>query len=183
MSESSLILADESETERCGRLLALATSDIEVGAGDDGVQPTTTGGGRIYLTGDLGAGKTTLARGVLRGYGHQGAVKSPTYTLVEPYEFSRYNIYHFDLYRLSDPEEVEFLGVSDYLDGSNLCLIEWPERGGSLLPAADLIIDLAIAGRGRRLTWRTGTRRGSEIAEKLIRLIGLLESAWQITSS
>jgi tRNA threonylcarbamoyladenosine biosynthesis protein TsaE len=176
MSVRSLFLADEADSERCGRLLALATSDLEVGAQHTGCQPTATGGGRIYLTGDLGAGKTTLARGILRGYGHEGAVKSPTYTLVEPYEFSRYNIYHFDLYRLSDPEEVEFLGVSDYLDGSNLCLIEWPDRGGSLLPPADLMIELAIEGRGRRVTWRTGTPRGCEIADKLSRLIELSES-------
>ena len=174
MSESSLILADESETERCGRLLALATSDIEVGAGDDGVQPTTTGGGRIYLTGDLGAGKTTLARGVLRGYGHQGAVKSPTYTLVEPYEFSRYNIYHFDLYRLSDPDEVEFLGVTDYFERQNLCLVEWPENGGSLLPEADLLISLVIEDRGRRLSWQAGSSRGQEIAERLLEFSRIL---------
>jgi len=104
----------------------------------------------------------------LRGYGHEGAVKSPTYTLVEPYEFSRYNIYHFDLYRLSDPEEVEFLGVSDYLMPVNLCLIEWPDKGGTAIPPADLLIELKISGSGRLLTWEAKTPRGQEIANKLL---------------
>jgi len=167
MTEDSVFLADEAATERYGRLLALATSDLPVQATSLREQPHGSGGGRIYLSGDLGAGKTSLARGVLRGYGYQGAVKSPTYTLVEPYEFSRYNIYHFDLYRLSDPEEVEFLGVSDYLDGSSLCLIEWPEQGGALLPPADLLIQLVREGSGRRLDWRTASPRGEEIAERL----------------
>jgi len=173
MSEDSLFLPDEPATERFGRLLAVATSDLPVQADSLNALPGSTRGGRVFLDGDLGAGKTTLARGVLRGYGHQGAVKSPTYTLVEPYEFSRYNIYHFDLYRLSDPEEVEFLGVSDYLEQPNLCLIEWPSQGGSLLPSPDLRIVLRREGSGRRISWQAASARGEEIAERLRRLLRL----------
>lgn len=173
MSEDSLFLPDEPATERFGRLLAVATSDLPAQADSLNALPGATRGGRVFLDGDLGAGKTTLARGVLRGYGHQGAVKSPTYTLVEPYEFSRYNIYHFDLYRLSDPEEVEFLGVSDYLDKPNLCLIEWPSQGGTLLPSPDLRIALHREGSGRRISWQAASARGEEIAERLRRLLQL----------
>ncbi len=171
MADDTVFLADERATERFGRWLALATSELPlIALTSASFQPQATGGGRIYLVGDLGVGKTTLARGVLHGYGHQGAVKSPTYTLVEPYEFSRYKIYHFDLYRLSDPEEVEFMGVSDYLDEVNLCLIEWPDKGGSLLPPADLLIELVYEGAGRRLSWRANTARGQVIADRLKQL-------------
>lgn len=169
MSLNSMFLKDESETEMFGRLLALATSELPVAQSSLTAAPGATGGGRIYLSGDLGAGKTTLTRGLMRGYGYEGAVKSPTYTLVEPYEFSRYNIYHFDLYRLSDPDEVEFLGVSDYFECENLCLVEWPENGGAQLPPADLKIGLAIEGRGRRVNWHANTPRGQEIAERLLK--------------
>jgi len=174
MLKSTVFLKDEAETERFGRLLALATSDLPVTAGNGELKPAATNGGTIYLHGDLGAGKTTLARGLMRGYGYDGAVKSPTYTLVEPYEFSRYNIYHFDLYRLSIPDEVEFLGVSDYFESQNLCLIEWPENGGSELPKADLLISLVIENQGRRLSWQANSERGQEIAERLLEFSRIL---------
>lgn len=94
----------------------------------------------IYLQGDLGSGKTTLVRGILRGFGHTGTVRSPTYTLLEPYALEAMRLYHLDLYRLGDPEEVEYLGLHDLPDARSLFLVEWPERGQGALPAPDMTI-------------------------------------------
>jgi len=121
----------------------------------------------IYLEGDLGTGKTTLVRGILRGLGHQGSVRSPTYTLIEPYEVTGSCLYHLDLYRLSDPGELEYLGVRDLLGECSLLLVEWPERGGGRLPPPDLRIRIEHAPPGRDLRLEPCSQAGRELASSL----------------
>ncbi len=119
-------------------------------------------GAVITLSGPLGAGKTTLVRGIVRGRGFAGAVRSPTYALVETYALPGLGLHHFDFYRLADPAELEFMGLRDYLDGAAVCLIEWPERGGAWTPPADLHIEISPAGSIREVTIaaRSETGRG-----------------------
>jgi len=124
-------------------------------------------GGVVFLRGNLGAGKTTFVRGWLRAAGFSGPVKSPTFTLVEEYSFEDRVVYHFDLYRVNDPEELEWMGFRDYLRPNAVCFIEWPERGEGLLPPADLEIGLEIAGTGRIADIAGGTARGREILARL----------------
>lgn len=121
----------------------------------------------ILLNGDLGAGKTTISRGILQGLGYCGAVKSPTYTLVEPYDLEIGKVFHFDLYRLIDPEELEHIGFSDYLSQANLCIIEWPENGGSYIPQADIKIDISQYESGRKLTLTSNTDVGVQCLNQL----------------
>jgi tRNA threonylcarbamoyladenosine biosynthesis protein TsaE len=124
-----------------------------------------TGAALITLQGELGAGKTTLVRGLLRGLGHQGKVKSPTYTLVEPYELGERRVYHFDLYRLGAAEELDDIGLRDYLDAEALCLVEWPERGTARLPAPDLQLVLNHAGDARTVALAAGSPRGQALLD------------------
>lgn len=149
-------------------------------------------GSIIYLEGDLGAGKTTLVRGILRSLGHQGVVKSPTFTVVEPYSVesgainvynttksrnnNRNTIYHFDLYRLIDPEELEYLGIRDYLDGNAVALIEWPEKGDGILPPADLSIIISHQRQGRGVDFKPHNDKGTSIVSRLLNLYSKLVS-------
>jgi len=121
----------------------------------------------ITLQGDLGAGKTTLSRGILQGLGHSGAVKSPTYTLVEPYQLALGAVYHFDLYRLVDAEELEYMGFADYLADAQLCLIEWPEQGQGFLPMADIAIEISQPGAGRCVTLCANSAVGQQLISQL----------------
>lgn len=127
----------------------------------------------VYLNGDLGAGKTTLTRGFVRGMGHVGNVKSPTYTLVEPYELLPWQVYHFDLYRLGDAEELEYMGIRDYFAENCCCFIEWPEKGVGLLAKADLIIDMAYQDEQRIITLQAESLYGEQIITALAQIIAL----------
>lgn len=122
---------------------------------------------RLYLRGELAAGKTTLARGYLRARGHVGAVKSPTFTLVESYELNGRAIHHFDLYRIADPEELDYIGLDEYFVAGTDCLVEWPERGAGILPAPDLELSLEGRGARRRARLIAGTETGNKLLEEI----------------
>ena len=134
MKTISRHLADEAATQQLGRELSSC------------LQPGMT----VHLRGDLGAGKTTLVRAMLQGLGYEGKVKSPTYTLVESYVVSPLYLYHFDFYRFLDPQEWIEAGLRDYFNTHSVCLVEWPEKAGDLLPAPDLTIHLHLLPQGRR---------------------------------
>ena len=121
----------------------------------------------IYLHGDLGAGKTTLVRGVLNALGYSGRVKSPTYTLVEPYHIAGLDLRHFDLYRLHDEQEWESAGFRDEFDGHNIFFIEWPEKAQGLIPQADIKIDFEILAQGRKIEIHANTEIGRQCLEQL----------------
>ena len=152
----TLDLADEAATLAFGTALAHA------------IQPNLT----IFLHGDLGAGKTTLVRGLLRGLGYIGKVKSPTYTLVEPYEMlgnsaMPLNVFHFDLYRFNDDEEWEAAGFRDFFNQASVCLIEWPEKAAQLLPVADVEINFTIHQAGRTLKLKANTAVGQKCLDDI----------------
>ncbi len=140
MAEQAFELIGEEMTVRLGELLS-----------EDLASAARTRGSAVlvFLEGDLGAGKTTLTRGILRALGHEGPVKSPTYTLVEPYSCGGIEVFHFDLYRLHDPEELEYMGVRDYFAKKALCIVEWPDRAGGMLPEPDAVVSITH-GQGRR---------------------------------
>ena len=116
----------------------------------------------IFLNGDLGAGKTTLIKGVLKGLGHNELVTSPTYTLVEQFDFAEFEIFHFDLYRMQSADELEMIGIRDMLHESSIALIEWPEKGQGVLPPADSVVDIQfIPGQPGRLVELSGEIAGS----------------------
>ncbi len=128
----------------------------------------------IFLRGELGAGKTTLVRGVVRALGHAGVVRSPTYTLVEVYTVSRLDLHHFDFYRFHDPREWIDAGFRESFNGRNVSLIEWPERAGGMLPPADVEIALALQGTGRSAELTSSSIRGQKC-------LALLEERWPVS--
>ena len=151
MEELSLTLPTEADTEQLGQLLAAELTPPCV----------------IYLMGDLGAGKTRLTRAVLQSKGHNGVVKSPTYTLVEPYQIAQQQIYHFDLYRLTDPSELEYMGIRDYFTTDALVFVEWPDHGKGYIDNPDITITMSYDGDGRQVNITAHTDWGSKIINQL----------------
>ncbi len=149
--ELTVKLRDVAATEELGAMVAAAMFD----------------GILVFLQGDLGAGKTTLVRGLLRRLGYQGAVKSPTYTLLEEYYLDEKKLIHFDLYRLADPEELDLIGIRDYFDQKSCCFIEWPERGQGYLPQQDLEIEISVDGSGRLARISACSDRGMKVLKTI----------------
>ncbi len=155
MTELNYFLPDETATVAIGNALAiLVKNELQQGI-------------VVFLNGDLGAGKTTLSRGFVQGMGHKGKVKSPTYTLVEPYELADWSVFHFDLYRLSDPEELEYMGIRDYFGERCCCFIEWPEKGQGILAKADLTINLVYVGEQRNIQLKAESSLGDKLLQAL----------------
>lgn len=121
----------------------------------------------LHLSGDLGTGKTTLTRGLLRALGHTGPVKSPTYTLVELYVISGYSVYHFDFYRFNSPDEWQDAGLDEYFDGRSICIVEWPEKAGGYEPAPDIAIEFMQHGDGRQVSITATSERGTSCLSEL----------------
>ena len=124
-------------------------------------------GSKLFLQGELGTGKTTLSRGFLNGLGYQGIVKSPTYTLVEPYQIDDLEVFHFDLYRLNNPEELESIGIRDYFSGAGICLVEWPEKAAAFLGAPDVHILIQYQDEHRNVRLDAKTPTGKEIIRSI----------------
>lgn len=148
--------------------LYIPDESSQLGIGQALAQACKEGGAWIYLSGELGTGKTTLARGFLQGLGYQKRVKSPTYTLVEPYEIAGRLICHFDFYRISQQAELAYLGLEEYFTTTSICLVEWPDHFMDFLPIPDILIFLTTQNQGRQLKLQSKTPRGAAIMESFI---------------
>ncbi|MBP0591347.1 tRNA (adenosine(37)-N6)-threonylcarbamoyltransferase complex ATPase subunit type 1 TsaE [Paraburkholderia sp. LEh10] len=166
--ERHFALADEAATTAFGERFAHAIDSVRSEA--RGTDHRAFNGLQVQLHGDLGAGKTTLVRATLRALGHAGRVRSPTYTLVEPYAVERpdgeLELYHFDLYRFTDPAEWADAGFREYFDSGAICLVEWPQRAGKLLGVPDLVFSLEVDGDGRMLAARAYSESGKACLER-----------------
>jgi tRNA threonylcarbamoyladenosine biosynthesis protein TsaE len=167
--ERYFALADEAATSAFGARFADAIDHVRRAASEPAASSKFQGL-QVQLLGDLGAGKTTLVRATLRALGHTGRVRSPTYTLVEPYAVERpdgeLELYHFDLYRFTDPAEWADAGFREYFDSGAICLVEWPQRAGTLLGIPDLVFSLDVEGDGRLLIARAYSESGKACLER-----------------
>ncbi len=155
----ALILADEQATSALGAAIADALRAMTSAVEQAGMS--------IAIAGELGSGKTSLVRALLRRFGVTGSVKSPTFALLEPYEVSRLHLYHFDFYRFKNPYEFVESGFLDLFQPGSICLVEWPERGGKYLPAADLSIQLTVLESGRSAAISANTKIGEQCLDQI----------------